>query len=203
MASTRAVRLLAATLVVLALATGLAFAFVDASALQGQTAFDSTTGTSQLDNATATLEGPLTLAVDGDGWPEQAVGDRVETELRDRGATVTRVDALDDPLDEPVLVIDISAKQVDYSPFTPSATVEARYAYVQSGNATLATSMVRGDPMVVRSNRDVYVVSGSVTAQDRATGVATWPAYQRRVATATGDAVVRSLSEAPGMDRPN
>ena len=203
MVSTRAVRLLAVTLVVLAVGIGAAFAFLDASALQGETSTESTVGTSQLGNATASLDGPVTLAVGGDGWIEQSVGDRVETELIDRGATVTRVDTPNETPDEPVLVIEIAEKQVEYSPFTPSATVEARFAYVQSGNATLATSIVRGDPMVVSSNRDVYVVGGRVTVQDRASGVATWPAYQRRVATATGAAVIRALSDAPGMDRPN
>ena len=203
MVATRTVRLLAAALLVLALGTGLALAFVDASALQGETTTNSATGTSQLGNATATLDGPVTLSVGGEGWLEQAVADRVEAKLIDRGATVTRVDTPNDTLTEPVLVIGIAENTVEYSPFTPSATVETRFAYVQSGNVTLATSIVRGDPMVVSSNRDVYVVGGSVTVVDRASGVTTWPAYQRRVATGTGDAVIRALSDAPGMDRPN
>ncbi|MFW5903216.1 MAG: hypothetical protein ACOCS7_00605 [Halolamina sp.] len=203
MVATRTARLLAATLVVLAVGTGVAFAVVDASVLQGETATDSTTGTSQVSNATATLQGPVTLAVEGDGWLEQAVGNRVEAELIDRGATVTRVDTPTDSGGAPVLAIGVAEKRVGYTPFTPSATVETRFAYVTSGNGTLATSIVRGDPMVVHSNRDVYVVGGTVSVQDRARGVSTWPAYQRRVATATGDAVIRALSDAPGMDRPN
>lgn len=203
MVVTRSARLLAVIFVVLAIGIGVGFAFVDASALQGETTTDSATGTSQLGNATASLDGPVTLAVGGDGWIEQSVGDRVETELIDRGATVTRVDTPNDTLDDPILVVGITEEQVGYTPFTPSATVDARFAYVQSGNATLATSIVRGDPLVVSSNRDVYVVGGSVTVHDRASGVTTWPAYQRRVATATGNAVIRALSEAPGMNHPN
>lgn len=193
-----------AVLAVVVLATvGAGFAFVDASALQGETATDSTVSTAQLNRSTASLADPVTLFVSGDGWLETAVGDRIAANLEDRGATVTRVDSLDGPTAGPVLVVTVADADVSYNPVAPSATVEASFAYVQSGNVTLATGLVRDEPLVVSTVTDAYVAHGDVTVRDRTRGVATWPAYQRRVTTATADGVVRALEGATGMDQPS
>lgn len=202
MPSSRTVRLAVAALVVLAgvVAT---FAFVDASVLRDETAVDSTVGTAQVGDATASLSDPVTLYAPGESRLDSAVADRIAADLSTRGATVTRVDHLDEPTETPVLVVAVTDADVSYSPVSPTATVAASFAYVQSGNATLARSLVADDPTIVSSNVDAYVVAGDVTVRDRATGVATWPAYQRRIDAATAEAVVEALASAPGMDQPN
>lgn len=202
MPSTRMIRLAVAALVVLAsIAAG--FALVDASVLRGETAVNSSVGTAQVDEATASLSDPVTLFVPGDGWLDTAVAERIAADLSARGATVTHVDQLDEATETPVLVVAVTEADVSYSPVSPTATVTASFAYVQSGNATLAQSLVADDPTIVSSNEDAYVVGGDVTVTDRATGVSTWPAYQRRIGTETAEAVVEALASAPGMDQPN
>lgn len=178
------------------------FAFVDASALEGETATESAVGTSQVSSTTASLEGPVTLYVAGNGWLERTVADSIAASLTERGATVTTVSTLDDPVASPVIAVDNTESQTDYVPFSPSSTVETRFAYVQSGNTTLARTVIEGEHLVV-SNRDPYVIDGEVTVRDRTVGIATWPAHQQRVGSLTGQAIVTALEEAPGMDRPN
>lgn len=177
-------------------------AFVDASALEGETATETAVGTSQADGASASLNGPVPLYVAGNGWLERAVADAVAANLTDRGATVRTVGTLEDPIANPVIAVDITESQAGYVPFSPSSTVETRFAYVQSGNTTLARAVLEGDPFVV-TNRDPYVINGEVTVRDRTIGVTTWPAHQRRVGELTGEAIVTAVVEAPGMDRPN
>lgn len=196
-----------ATAVVLAIfallvASLLGFAFVDASALQSETSIDSSVGTSRVNDASASLDGPVTVYVASDGWLEQRMTDRIVDELDDRGATVTRVESLDEAGEDPILAVRVTDSAVSYSPFSPSATVATSFAYVHSGNATLVRSVIEGDSIVL-SNRDAYVVSGDVTVRDESRGVATWPAYKRTVSTATAEAVLKALSDAPGMDQPD
>lgn len=191
----------AAVLLVALLVLG--FAVVDASALQGETATHASVGTARANDSTATMGDPVTLVVADDGWLESRLGDRIERGLVERGATVTRVSSLASPIDEPVLVVRVTDASVSYSPVSPSASVDASFAYVQSGNVTLAQSLVGGSPMVIQSATDAYVVSGDVTMTDRATGLSTWPAYQRRVADAVGSEMVNQLARAPSMDRPD
>jgi len=191
-----------AAAVVLALVV-LGFAFVDASVLQGETATDASVGTARANDAAASLADPVTLVVADEGWLESRIGDRLERDLEERGATVTRVSSLEAPIDDPVLVVRVTDATVSYSPVSPSATVQASFAYVQSGNVTLAQSLVDDGPMVISSNRDAYVAGGDVTVRDRTAGIATWPAYQRRVADAVSTAMVDQLAGAPGMDRPD
>jgi hypothetical protein len=97
----------------------------------------------------------------------------------------------------------VTEADVSYSPVSPSASVETSFAYVQSGNASLARGLAAGESLVVHGSADAYVAYGDVTVRDRARGVATWPAYQRRVATVTADAVLESLAGAAAMDQPN
>lgn len=194
------VALFAASVLIVTIALG--FGFVDASVLDSETAVDSSVGTSQIDNASASLDGPVTLYVAGDGWLEARMTDRLAEELADRGATVNRVESLEGDSEDPILAVVVAESSVTYSPIAPTSTVKTDLAYVHSGNATLASSMTEGEPAVV-GNRDAYVVGGEVTVSDRSRGLATWPAYQRRVATASADAVIDALTSAPGMDQPN
>ncbi|MFB6132239.1 MAG: hypothetical protein ABEJ44_02390 [Halanaeroarchaeum sp.] len=202
MPSSRSVRLAVALLVILAgvVAT---FAFVDANALRGETAVNSWIGTARVSDATASLSDPVTIYVPGNGWLETAVADRIEEDLSARGADVERADTLDGPTETPVLVVAVAEREVSYLPISPGATVSTSFAYVQSGNSTLARSMVQDESPTVSGNVDAYVVGGDVTVSDRARGLATWPAYQRRVATATAEAILEALEDAPGMDQPN
>ncbi|MFB6070235.1 MAG: hypothetical protein ABEJ76_04365 [Halanaeroarchaeum sp.] len=190
----------ASTLLVALLVLG--FAVVDASALRGETAVDSSVGTARVNDASASLGDPIVLVVEGDGWLEAAVADGIEKRLRERGATVSRRSAVDGPTASALLLVRVTDAAVAYDPVTPAATLSASFAYVQSGNASLATRMVGGGPTVIRSQSDAYVVGGDLTIRDRATGVSTWPAYQRRIAGHTAAAVVDGLCGAPGMDRP-
>lgn len=175
-------------------------AFADAGALSGRTATEASTGTARANDATASLRDPVVLHVSGDGWLERAVGDRVEARLADRGAEVTRVDSLDGPVDSAVLVIAVTDARVEYDPFSPSSRVSAEFAYVASGNVTLAQDMLAADPIVISSSVDSYVVGGDVTVEDETSGLATWPAYQRRIADLVADPIVENLGDAPGME---
>ncbi|UWG48802.1 Uncharacterized protein HSRCO_2538 [Halanaeroarchaeum sp. HSR-CO] len=196
-------RSLYALLVVTIVGAGIVgFGFVDASILESETTIDSSVGTSQVNNARASLDGPVTLYVAGDGWLEAGMADRIADDLAQRGATVTRVESLEKDSEGPILAILVTESSISYSPLSPSSTVETSFAYVHSGNATLASAIVDDAPIVI-DNRDAYVVDGDVTVADRSSGLATWPAYQRRVATANARAVTDALASAPGMDQPN
>ncbi|MGM0397680.1 MAG: hypothetical protein ACQEQY_01680 [Halobacteriota archaeon] len=183
-------------------ATVVGFGFVDAGILESEAAIDSSVGTSRTNDASAALDGPVTLYVAGDGWLEARMADRIADDLAQHGATVTRVQSLDEDSEDPILAILVTESSVSYSPISPSSTIEASFAYVHSGNATLASAIVDDAPIVI-DDRDAYVVDGDVTVSDRSSGLATWPAYQRRVATTNAAAVMDALTSAPGMDQPN
>lgn len=190
----------AAALVALLVVTAGIVGFVDATLLTGQTNTNASTGTARANDATASLSDPVALYVAGDGWLERAIADDLERALHARGATVTRVDALDSATDRPLLAVAVTDARVRYRPLSPSADVTATFAYVQSGNATLADDLLHDEVLVIRSNADAYVVGGDLGLVDRTSGFATWPAYQRRVANATASTLVDQLAGVPGMD---
>lgn len=200
MSSRQSVGVAAALVLALLVVSAGVVAFVDASALSAQTQANASTGTARANDATASLSDPVVLHVRGDGWLERALADRVEARLTDRGATVTTVDTLEASVDSAVLVLTVTNASVGYSPYSPGAVVTAEFAYVASGNATLAQQMLDADPIVISSSADSYVVGGDVTVREETSGFATWPAYQRRVATAVADSMVDQLAAAPGMD---
>lgn len=199
MPSRRSLGAAAALVVALLVVTAGFVGFADATALSGQTNTSASTGTARANDATASLSGPVALYVAGDGWLETAIADDLERTLRARGATVTRVHSLAAPTGQPLLAVRVTDADVRYRPLSPSATLAASFAYLTSGNATLADDLLHGEVLVIRSARDAYVVGGDVSLRDRTSGFATWPAYQRRVATATVTAMVDQLAAAPGM----
>lgn len=200
MPSTRTTVGLAAAIVALLVLVAAGFASVDASALQGQAAVQSAVSTARANDATATLAGPIALYVEGHGWLQAALADQVEAALEAHGATVTRVDSLATPTDGPVLAVRVTDASVGYRPISPRADLSVAFAYVQSGNATLAEGMLGSDPVIIRSHHDAYVVGGDLTIADRTNGVVTWPAYRRRVSNGTAAAIVDGLAGAAGMD---
>lgn len=191
-----------ALLVVVVLALALVvslFAFVDFHAMESNTLADASVGTAQANKATAPVDQPLQLLVLGDGPVADRLSDHLAAELSPTFATINQTDEPIESWNGPVLVVGIVESDVRYNPVTPSAAVTAEFAFVGSGNVTLATQFARGEMPPVLSNLNPYVVQGDVVLQDESRGIVSVPAYERhvteRLATKLGDA----LTSAPGM----
>jgi len=172
------------------------FAVVDASAVDGETTIETAVATSYSDGATGSLHGPGALYVAGNDWLERAIAVTIAATFTERGATVTTVSTLEHPVTDPVLAGDVMEVQAGYVLFSASSSVEARFAYVQSGNATLARAVLGGVFLVI-SNRDPSVIDGAVTVTDRTTGLKTWPAHHRRVEDLPIEGVLTAIEETP------
>lgn len=190
-------RSLLALLLVAALLVVGAFAFGDFHAMESATDASTSVSTAQANHSTAPMNVPLTLVVLGERPLAADLGDRLETNLSERW-TVTRA-AKPADTDGPIMVVIVSEAELRYNPITPSAAVTARFGFVGSGNATLATRMAQDTNPVVYSNRDPYGVEGEVRLRDRSRGIVSWPGYQRHVADALASSVENALLSAPGM----
>ena len=173
------------------------FAFADFQAMESTTDASNTVSTARSNDATAPQDAPLTLGVFGEGPAADRFGAALASNLADTW-TVERSESLSDT-DGPILVVDVTDREIGYNPFVPSARVSAAFAFVGSGNATLAAGMVTGERPVVLTNQDPYAVEGEVTVEDRSRGIVSWPGYQRHVTEGLAASVVRALTSAPGM----
>lgn len=156
-----------------------AFAFVPFHVGASEAATDSTVGKTVAGNATSEFDGRMHLHAAGPG--SDRVADGVATRLERAGLTVERVETLNGSHDRPVLAVRVQERTVAYNPVTPSATVAWSYAYVASGNGTLASRAVRDESLTVDSGSDRYVVDGDFTMRHRARGVYSAPGYSRLV----------------------
>ncbi len=195
----RRYRLLGAALLLAGLLVG-AFAVLDFQVLESETATDFAVGTSQLGNATAP-DGSLTLVVLEGGAVADQLGPDLEAALSDRFGPVTTTTAEPmPPWNGSVLVVAVSESSIQYNPIAPSGQVRADVAFVGSGNATFATSLVTGaDPLVV-TNAEPYVIHGTVTVTDRSRGLVSVPGYRAHLRDALVSEIARTIDSAPGMD---
>ena len=184
---------------VLFLAVVVAFAVVDFHAMESQTAADSSVGTAQANNATAPVVGPLQLLVLGEGPVPERLEPALAAQLESRWGPVERAAEPSPDFDGPVLVVAVSESALRYNPVTPSARVAIEFAFVGSGNGTVAEQLVTTDSGVVLTNRDPYVVQGDVTIRDESRGIASRPGYQSHVTDQLATRFVDALTSAPGM----
>ena len=190
-------RLLAVLLSIVAV-VGLAISFVPFHVLESQTDANSSVGTSQANNATAPVGGPVRLVV----LEDSAFAERFETELATQlESRWDSVERLEEPVagDSPILVVGISRSNLRYNPVSPAADVNVEFAFVGSGNGTLAAQFARGESPIVLSNENPYVVQGEISVQDRSTGFASLPGYRNKVSAETAARLAAALGDAPGM----
>lgn len=175
-----------------------AFVMVDFQAMRSATATESSTGTSQLDNATAPENEPLTLVVLEDGAMAEGLAPELEAALSNRFGVSTTTEPTP-PWTGTVLVISVTESSVQYNPITPAGRVSADFAFVGSGNATFATTLVTGDDPLVVTNAEPYVVHGTVSVTDRSRGIVSLPGYRSHLRSALAAELSRTLGSAPGM----
>lgn len=173
--------------------------FVDVTLMGSETTTEAGTGTSQLGNATAPLEEPLTIVVLGEGPLTDGLADSLEAELGTRFSSVVTSTNASQSVEGPVLAVRVTDRAVDYNPFLPSARVTAEFAFVGTGNATFATALTTGSQLVV-TNEEPYVVHGDLTLTDRSRGFATRPGYYRHLRGTVADTLSEELLSAPGME---
>lgn len=175
-----------------------AFTSLSFHVMESETASNSSVGTSQANDATAPTGVPLQVIVLGEGPVADRLADDLETSLSDRWTAIT---VAEEPtsVDGPVYVVRIGEADVAYNPVTPSARVTAHFAFVGSGNGTLAAQLASGDTTPVLTNENPYVVHGDVTVVDESTGLVSIPGYRDHVARQLAGELARSLSSAPGM----
>lgn len=189
--------LLASLLFLLALVV--AFAVVDFHAMESQTAADSSVGTARANNASAPVGGPIQLVVLGEGPVAEGLEPALAAKLESRWGPVDRAAEPSPDFDGPVLVVAVTESELRYNPITPSARVAVDFAFVGSGNGTLAERLVTTDSGVVLTNRDAYVAQGGVTIRDESRGIASRPGYRSHVTERLADRFVNALTSAPGM----
>ena len=191
-------RVLLASLIFL-LAIVVAFAVVDLHAMESQTAAESTVGTARANDAVPPVGGPIQLVVLGDGPVPERLEPALATQLESRWGPVELADDAAPDFDGPVLVVAVTGSDLRYNPVTPSARVSVDFAFVSSGNGTLAEELATGDGGVVLTNENPYVVHGDVTIRDESRGIVTWPGYRSHVVEQLADRFVDALTSAPGM----
>jgi len=177
---------------------GLVVAFVPFHALESETAVDSGVGTARANDATAPSDGPLRLVVLGDGPFAEQFESSLAEQLEPRWGTVERVDE-PTPGETPILVVGMAETDIRYNPVSPTAEATVEFAFVGSGNGTVAAQFARGETPMVITNETPYVVQGDVTIRDRSSGVASLPGYRNLVADRLAESLAEALGNAPGM----
>lgn len=190
---------IAAVFVVIALLAAGAFAFVDFHALESQTAADTSVGTSRVNDAMAPKSQPLYLAIVGDGPIADRLATELQADLQPTWDTVVLVDELNDSMGGPVLAVGVAESEVRYNPVTPSARLEAEFAFVGSGQGETARAFALGEQPTILNNEIPYVVQGDVTMVDTSRGLASLPGYRGFLVDRLSARLTSSLTSAPGM----
>lgn len=177
-----------------------AFVGLDFHVMESETATESSTGTSQLDAATASVDELLTLVVLEEDALAAELAPELETALSTRFGEINTTEEPTPPWTGSVLVVTVSESSIQYNPLTPAGQVSADFAFVGSGNATFATSLVLGDDPLVVTNAEPYVIHGTVTVTDRSRGIVSVPGYRSHLRGALADELARAIGTAPGMD---
>ncbi|GGL70325.1 ArsR/SmtB family transcription factor [Halocalculus aciditolerans] len=126
----------------------------------GSTASSANAGVPDVADRTVTV-----VATGGDPVLRNATATAAAERLEARGATVRRADAVRET-DGPLLLVRFADARVDASGLTPDVNATVAYAYVESGNATLARSGVdaaasgNDGPFMLRVNDSGRVTTG-------------------------------------------
>ena len=166
---------------------------------RSETETQSSVGTSQLGEATAPLDRPVSLLVIGEGSIADGLGAALAAELEPRFPTVTVIEDEAAPANGSVLVVAVRNHTTSYTPVRATGEVAADFAYVGSGNVSFATGLVTGEQLVV-TNEEPYVVRGEVTVRDRSRGLFSVPGYRNHLREALAGTLRQALVTAPGMD---
>lgn len=177
-----------------------AFVLVDFHVMESETATDSSIGTSQLGNATAPVDEPLTIVVLGAGAVGEGLSSELEATLSTQFGEIDTATEPTSPWTGSVLVVSIAESSIQYNPITPTFQVSADVAFVGSGNATFATSLVTGDDPLVVTNAEPYVIHGTAAVTDRSRGIVSVPGYRSHLRGALAAEISRAIGSAPGMD---
>ncbi|AOW81028.1 hypothetical protein HTSR_1863 [Halodesulfurarchaeum formicicum] len=191
-------RIILVAVLLLALLAAL-FAFADFRVLESETTADSSVGTSQLGDAAAPVERPVQLVVLGENPHASMLRGDLAVEL---SATFQSIEQAPEPTADwngSILVVDLRERSVQYNPVAPSGRVTANFAFVGSGNVTLATGLATEESTLIVTNADPYVVHGEVTVSDRSRGLVSRPAYRAHLQGALAEELATALGRAPGM----
>lgn len=173
-----------------------AFALLPYEIAEHRTTVNGSTGTAVAGNATAGLDGPVAVYVDGPGWTATAVGHYLVGDLRAAGAGASQVSTIEDS-EGPLLAVRILDLDTNYQPLSPTATVRWRFVYVASGNASLAREQLATEHgPVIGSDRERFVVEGQYTLRNDVRGVITIPAYRQGIADRIASTTVEKLQAA-------
>ncbi len=199
--------LLLALLLVAVLVVGLLVP--DARFSSSETETQSSVGTSQLGEATAPLDRPVSLLVLGEGPIADGIGADLAAELEPRFPSVSVIedatpgvtgsDASAAQKNGSVLVVAVRNHTTSYTPVRATGEVAADFAYVGSRNVSFATGLVTEEQMIV-TNEEPYVVRGEVTVRDRSRGLFSVPGYRNHLREALAETLREALLSAPGMD---
>ncbi len=184
---------------VLLLALVFAFAVVDFRTMESRTTADSSVGTAQANNASAPVGGPIQLVVIGDGPVAERLEPALVTQLESRWGPFELAAEPASSFDGPVLVLAVRESVLRYNPVTPSARVTLDFAFVGSGNGTVARQLVSEDGGIVLTDQDPYVVQGDIMVRDESRGLVSLPGYRSHVTERLADRFEDALTSAPGM----
>ena len=172
---------LVSVIALLVVAAG-AFALIPFEVAEHQTSVDGATGTAVAGNATADLDEPIAVYVEGPGWTAGAVSHHLVGDLRAAGYTADQTRTLEDT-DGPILAVRVLDVDAAYRPLSPTASAEWRFVYATSGNASFVREQLSTkDGPVVVSDRERFVVEGQYSLQDDTSGVISVPQYRGGIA---------------------
>ena len=172
------------------------FALLPFQAAEHRTSVEGSTGTAVAGNATAELDQPIAVYVEGPGWSAGAVSHHVVGDLRGSGYTADQAQTLEDA-DGPILAVRILEVDANYWPLSPTATAKWRFVYATSGNATFVREQLSTESgPVVTSDSERFVVEGQFTLQDDVRGVISIPQYREGIADRIAATTAEKLQEA-------
>lgn len=173
-----------------------AVALLPFQAAEHQATVEGATGRAVVGNATAELEQPIQVYVEGGGWAAGAVGHHLVGDLRAADIEATRVEQLQQA-DGPILAVRILELDASYRPLSPTASARWRFVYATSGNASFVrTQLSTEDGPVVVSNRERFVVEGQYTLHDDVRGVISVPQYRAGIADRIASTTAEKLQSA-------
>lgn len=191
-------RTLLVAVLLLALLTAV-FAFADVRVMESETTAEASVGTSQLGDATAPVERPVQLLVLGEEPHASALGAELAATDSMPFQTMEQVPEPTTEWNGSILVLSLRERSVQYNPVAPSGRVTVGFAFVGSGNVSLATGLATAETALVVTNADPYVVQGEVTVTDRSRGLVSRPAYRSHLQSTLSEELARALGRAPGM----
>lgn len=170
------------TAAALAVVVAGAFALLPFQAAEHETSVEGATGRAVAGNATAELDRPVAVYVEGPTWVSSAVGHYLVGDLRAAGVDATQVERLQDT-DGPLLAVRVLDLDAPYRPVSPSASARWRFVYATSGNATTVRDQLETEHgPVVTSDSERFVLEGQFSIRDDVRGVVSIPQYRAEIA---------------------